>query len=299
MNKWARITAWIFEITSIPLLTGCPGKGPSADSAPGSSSAAAAPSAARAGYITGKITRADGSPIGIPGAHMTVGIDGVAGIGNNVEYAPQVADDGTFSTPVASGIYHQAQATLRIPFNGSMYIYGLVPTTMMGDMQSDPGIVANFAWHISGPVWMYKDNPDPTNFTNWYGGSCTLQWDNIYPDARGALQQFAIPVDAAFDFTATPIGKAIDGSDPKPRAWQSKWAAMGLTVTVLNDMPATSGGWHITGKETDPDGKTYPVIFELAINRTKLADSVDVQFKPTINAQGFWPPPLMITRAAP
>jgi hypothetical protein len=283
-------------------LSGCPGKaadsgGTAASNAPGVTGAAAV--APKPGCIVGRITRPDGSAIGIAGAKLAVHVNGVAGMGNDVEYMPPVDDSGNFSLPVASGIYHQASASIALPFSGKWYGYQLVPTTMLGDTQSDKGIVANFVWQISGPLWTVKDNPDPTNFTHWFGGCCTLQWDEYYKDAQGALKPFNVPVGAKFDFTATPQGKLIDGSNGKPRTWECKWVELGLTPTVLNDMPATSGGWKITGQEIDPDGKSFPILFESKWNLT-YGPEADVQFDPDKSAApGFWPPPLMITRPAP
>jgi hypothetical protein len=166
-------------------------------------------------------------------------------------------------------------------------LYNLVPTTMTGDTQSDAGIVSDFSWHVSGPLWTVKDSADPTNFTQWYGGCCTLQWFDV-----------EVPAGAKFVFTATPLGTAVDGSDVKPHNWTCAWGPGGLAPTVLNDMPATSGGWHITGKETDPDGKTYSVGFKSPVTQQYVAGA-DIQFQPNPQGTaGFSAPPLWISRAA-
>jgi hypothetical protein len=286
MQKRMSRPGWTWIAAAVIGLAGC---GKSSDSSTASSGAttSAAASRAKPGYIVGKVTRADGSPISIPGVHITVTVNGVAGTGNDVTYLPQVDANGTFSLPLASGIYHQVLATIKVPFNGTFYYYNLVPTTMTGDTQSDAGIISDFSWHVSGPLWTVKDSADPTNFTQWYGGCCTLQWFDV-----------EVPVGAKFVFTGTPLGTAVDGSDVKPLNWTCTWGPLGLAPTVLNDMPATSGGWHITGKETDPDGKTYSVGFKSPVTQQYVAGA-DIQFQPNPQGTaGFSAPPLWISRAA-
>ncbi len=282
-------------------LLGIGGCGKSSDApAPGAAGGAdASATAAKPGFIVGKITRPDGSPIGMIGAKFVVNVSGLATAGGAVSYMPPVDAYGNFSEQVAPGTYALANATMKLPFNGGIYIYNLVPVTMLGDTPSDKGIVANFIWQVSGPLWTVKDNPDPTNFTHWFGGSCTLQWDGTYKVADGSLHSFEIPVGAKFVFKATPIGKQIDGMDGKPRTWERTWQPLGLGQPVLNDMPATSGGWHITGQETDPDGKTFAIQFE-GPGAPAYVPGVDVQFKPDQGGtSGFWPVALMINRPAP
>jgi hypothetical protein len=208
----------------------------------------------QAGIISGWITRTNGTPVAIPDATITVIITGVSGPGENVSFTPAVAADGTFSIRVPSGIYHPTQASLKLHFDGTLYIYNLIPTTMLNDSQSDAGLVCNFVWQISGPQPALKDMADENNYTNWSGIGCGIDWATTYMDTKGQIHNLDVPDGSKAIFTVTPNGKLIDGTDGKAITLTRSAAGQ----TALTDLPPATGGWHITGKMTHPDGTTVP-----------------------------------------
>lgn len=300
MQKLPHRASWlgVFVILVSAGLCGC-GRGQSSSKDSSTSNESAAPNAtgggaeaketAKPGFITGRITRPDGSPIGISGSIYRVTIRGVSGPGENVGFNPPVTPEGTFSIHVPSGIYHQVGATVRIPFDGVLYSYSLVSTTMLNDIQSDAGIVADFVWQTTGPVPLFKDEPDPGNFTHWFGGSCGLAWDPTYLDAQRVYHNLTIPDGSKFVFTANPNGKLIDGADGKPITFDRAWKLNIISPIALNDLPPAINGWHITGKLTHPDGTTIPVLLKVGFQQgDKYASAVDVKMTP--DQEGTIPP---------
>jgi hypothetical protein len=305
MQKTPERASWIivFLLTLSAGLCGC-GRSKSSDSnsnnsngSAGSSASAAAKSTAKPGYIVGKITRPDGSPIGITGATFSVFITGVSGPGENVGFSPPVASDGTFSFPVPSGIYHATQASIKITFDDALFIYNLVPTSMFNDTQSDAGIVADFVWQISGPTPMYKDHPDPGNLTSWFGGSMDADWEPTYTDSTGQLHNLIVPAGAKFVFTATPNGKLIDGTDGKSITINRDFSPDSVVPPNLNDLPPAVNGWHITGKELRTDGSSVALELKKTTD-PKYASSVDVKIRPD-GYTGVTGWPLAVTQPPP
>ena len=96
-------------------ILGCDRNRSTAGDAPATnSSAGASPETPKPGYIIGRITRPDGSPVAINGTSFTVLINGVSGQGENVSFNPLLAADGSYSFKVPSGIYHPVQASLKV-----------------------------------------------------------------------------------------------------------------------------------------------------------------------------------------
>ena len=152
----------------------------------------------------GKITRPDGSPIGIDGVKYQLSITGIAGTGNNVAYTPTPKPDGTWSTKLAEGIYHKPHCKMTVPFAGDFFVYEAAPVADVPDTDSAEGIAGDFVWRISGPRPGYADHPDPANHTHWFGASCSVIWDVYYKDAKGKVQQHRVADGTRFVFRASP-----------------------------------------------------------------------------------------------
>ena len=238
------------------------------------------------GTAAGRITRLDGRPIGIDGVKYDLGVYGMSAAGEKFTYTPKPTADGTWSTKLTAGIYHAPTATMDVPFNGQTFRYHLVPTADLGDTDSVKGLTADFVWHVTGPQDTHGAPPDPANATHWYGGTCPLIWSRAFTNAAGkSIYPDTPPVGATFTFTATALGKAIDGADPKPITWHQTFDPVlsCLGSGALNDLPPTMGGWRITGQERVPDGTVRPL--ELGLSTAQfpaavMAATIDVQIEP-------------------
>ena len=232
---------------------------PAGASATGPAAAAVAPAVTVAvpGLASGRITRPDGQPIGIEGVKYAMTVNGNAGSGNNISYNPKPNPDGTWSTRLADGVYHEPRGVMSVPFDGDLFKYNLYPTAELGDTDSAKGVAADFVWRIRGPIKMYEAKPDRSNHTHWYGASCRLIWDPIYVIAEGKQGVHKVAEKTSFVFTAVPLGKLIDGSDSKPLTWTVGWDALLASPKphLLHDLPPAAGGWRVSGKELTPDGK--------------------------------------------
>jgi hypothetical protein len=273
---------FVSNILVVLLLTGCE-KSKSTNDSKSAASNSDAPSGPvfKSGYASGKITRPDGKPIGIPGVTYDLYIHGISGAAEKVSYSPKPNPDGTWSTKLVGGIYHAPQCSAKIPFAGGTYTYHLIPTADLGDIDAEKGMVADFTWKMTGPCNNDGQRPDPANATHWIGGSCSLIWDRNYSDAAGKVLS-NIPSDGAIlRFTAVPKGKAIDGSDPKPIVWDRGYDTLLSSVkpSALNDMPPTEGGWTISGKEVLPNKTEKPLLLTISTER-KFAPTVDITLSP-------------------
>ncbi|HEX8914017.1 MAG TPA: hypothetical protein VF796_16840 [Humisphaera sp.] len=273
--------------------------------APAAAPAAAAPAAAPRstavpGTAVGRVSRPDGSPIGIDGAKVDLTVVGNSAAGAKLAYLPKPAADGSWSTPLAPGVYHEPRGTVTVPFDGDVYTYDLYPAAEAGDVDSAKGVVGDLHWRTRGPLKRYELKPDAGTHTHWYGACPILQWDNAHegPDGR---KQHKVPEKTTFVFTATPKGKLIDGSEGKPLTWTLGWDALLTSIkpNLLNDIPPAAGGWTITGKEVGPDGAERPLAFRFHTDHGKYQPSVDIKIVADRYGHPSVQPQLMVTRANP
>ncbi|QOV88561.1 hypothetical protein [Humisphaera borealis] len=251
------------------------------------------------GTASGRITRPDGKPIGIDGVKYKMVVNGNAGSGNAIAYNPKPNPDGTWSTKLAEGIYHEPRGTMSVKFDGGLYTYDLYPTAEPGDTESAKGLAADFQWRISGPIKQYEDKADPSNATHWYGASCRLNWNPIYGIGEGKQGVHTVVDKTKFVFTAKPQGKLIDGSDGKPLTWTLEWGASDFKPSLLHDLPPAVGGWRVSGTEITPDGKQRPLTIRLSGVSDKFLAEVDVKVEADQYGGPIVGPILIFTRAAP
>ena len=218
---------------------------------------------------SGRVTRADGKPIGIDGVKYQLRVAGNTAAGQAVAYAPQVAADGTWSVKLAPGVYHPPTCSVSVPFNGTAFNYDLVPSNDAGDVDATAGVTADFVWNAAGsnPRFRGAKPADPTRPTDWWGACCSIRWRGSYPGPGG--QNVVLPPPAAGAtcvFTAKPVGARIDGLPPAPLVWRRAVAKDDFVVTALNDIPPTSGGWDLTGLLAEPGKPDRPVTFQVGVS---------------------------------
>jgi hypothetical protein len=247
------------------------------------------PLPAKPGYARGKVLMTNGKPITAPTAKITIAIHGVSSKrGERMEYAPKVQADGTFEQKLVNGTYKFFAAQVSAPFNGKAY---LLPLEAIGDDKSDQdsekGIVQNYVWKITGARPTSDGNE--SNHTNWYGASVTMKFDGYRNDLRKSAPRPT--AGAKCEFTLTPKGKIIDGSDGKELKFTREYDSFG--AISLPDLPI--GIYTVKGVETGPNGSKTPLF--IRDGSGKYGDSTEVQFEPNAGSSA-WPKTVNFTRPA-
>jgi len=196
------------------------------------------PKGAKRGYVTGRVLRTDGKPIDVPGARIVLEISGFGiNAGNTLSYLPQIQRDGSYQQRVSEGTYHFTRWSIEVPFDGKTFQLQLEPVgDARSDRESEPGIVQDFVWKTQG-LWPGKGGYENT-FTNCYGGSIHVKMDTWRNDLRKSVPP--LPAGTKCEFTVTPQGKLIDGTDGKEMKFLRDFSAKPGTIessTYLNDIP--------------------------------------------------------------
>ncbi|MCM2257208.1 MAG: hypothetical protein NDJ94_16300 [Vicinamibacteria bacterium] len=229
---------------------------------------------ASSGKLTGTVRDERGKPINVPGAHVRIMVSGISErSGERVNYQPPVNASGAYSAPLVAGIYHPIQAFAELTFNGSSYRFELDPVQPnVSDRPSQPGIVQDFVWKLSGPHHRYRQNPNPKNHTHWYGGSVNVSLSGYRNDLRQPVQP--PPVGTKYVFTFTPQGNRVDGAPAKVMTFERTWTSGGeLDNGLLSDIPIAV--YTMTGVEVGAGGQR-PLIFETSY--AKFEPQVKIDF---------------------
>lgn len=151
-------------------------------------SGSAGPGEEQKGYTTGTVTDTKGSPM----AGIEVVVENTL-LGNH-RYGAAVTDDkGQYRIPLSQvGTFHASAYVLKT-FNGKQYRLPLHPNNDAAF--GNEGAVRNFQWKLSGPR--------PEQMQGFYGARADIAND------------IGLPIDDPenIEFTLTPVGKLIDGSD--------------------------------------------------------------------------------------
>lgn len=142
-----------------------------------------------AGYLSGRVTNAQGKPL--PGA--TVLADNLQFYNSHEETSSDA--NGNFRVKTPTGSY-RAIAQIRRTYNGKNYTLDLKPDNTAA-FAGDEGAVRNFQWQLSGE---YAGQSGL-----YYGGEITLDKD-VMSDLYDVEN---------IEFTLTPVGPLIDGSEGK------------------------------------------------------------------------------------
>lgn len=141
---------------------------------------------AEKGYATGKVVDTKGKPL----ANVQITIENVLPGASN-SYLGKTDAQGLYRIKVGTvGEYH-ASAYHDVNYNGISYSLPMHPDN--DAVFSNEGAVRNFVWKLSGP--MYSGGH--------YGSNITLNAD-LYLDLEDNHN---------IEYTLTPVGKLIDGSD--------------------------------------------------------------------------------------
>jgi hypothetical protein len=291
--QFRRIAALVIGLCAIGV--GCDDdKSPKSDGGGGGGSGGvptpAAPTAAgpaKPGYFTGRITMADGKPITTPGVTYRLSINGVSGPGERVGFNPNVNPDGTFSQKLPDGIYHMPYGTLKVPFEGKTYTLKLEAVNPVNDRESQPGIVQNFVWKLTGakPV----DNPDINNHTHWYGVSTDLSWQSYRNDIKGVPPK--LPAGTKLIVTLKPLTKLIDGSEGKTLTVERTFDPDALTQNDdLNDLPPAN--YEVSGVAKLPDGSSKPMLMMGKGDYPNFKPSTKMIIEPDATMEHYFTAPL-------
>lgn len=244
------------------ILVGVGGCGESdAASASGGGEAPAAAKAAEPGYVTGRVTMADGSPLRGEIKDIAINIYGVSEAAEKVSYGAAVKPDGTYRQKVAPGQYAFNPARITVLFNGQEFQFPLEPVGNLWNKNRDAeeAIVQDFVWKVTGPTpYGQSSGLNPGNATHWYGMSVGLRADGYRNDLGKAPTP--IPDTSKLTFQLKPLSKAIDGSDVKPITMERPFSNSNYAPLDLNDLPPAE--YELTGVATLPDGSTKPLLLQ-------------------------------------
>jgi hypothetical protein len=257
---------------------------PGAGNAPASPNSAGKP-APRSGYVSGKITMADGRPITTPGAKFNVNLSGVSAAGEKVYFSPIVNPGGAYSQKVPDGIYHMPYATITVPFEGKQYRLKLEPVNPTGDRESAAGITQDFVWKLTGPK--PDTNVEINNHTHWYGESINCRFNTWRDDIKKSPPP--LPPGTRLVFTLKPLTKLIDGSDAKTLTVERDWRPNDVTPNDnLNDLPPAN--YELSGVAKLPDGSTKPILLMGKGDYPKFNPSTKVLLEPNETMDHFFVP---------
>lgn len=239
------------------------------------------------GYLTGRVTMADGSPITTKDAKFRIVIEGVSGPGERVSFTPIVKPDGSFTQKLPDGIYHLPYGTITVPFEGALYELRLEAVDPTGDRESAPGIVQNFVWKLTGPK--PDTNVEVNNATHWYGPTIGARFNTWRDDINAPP---SIPVAGTrLVFTLKPLSKLIDGSEAKQLTIEREWRLGDTTPNdSLNDLPPAN--YEITGVANFPDGSSKPLLLMGKGDYPKFKPTITVILEPDETMDHYFVPPL-------
>lgn len=208
------------------------------------------------GYITGVVTRPDGSEITTP-AQYKIFVNGVSGPGERVGFTPIVKPDGSYVQKLPEGIYHMPYGRITVKFENQQYTLNLEPVDPTGDRESADGIVQNFVWKLTGAK--PDINADVNNHTHWYGLSLRSDFSTWRNDINAAPP--VPPAGSKVIYTLKPLSTLIDGSEAETLTIEREWRANEITpIDALNDLPPAN--YEITGVLQLPDGSSKPLLLQ-------------------------------------
>jgi hypothetical protein len=282
-----RYTLSLSEAPALSKGTSPPPATPPAPAAP----APATPGApAQPGSVSGRVLGADGRPISVPGAKVTVSIYGVSyQSGQNVSFHATPGTDGEYAQRVADGSY-RVTATVELNYDGQAYRFDLEPVGgSSSNRDSAGGISQDFVWRIQGLI---AGRPaGSTNANDYLGISVAPRFQSVFSDRNNRWITIGGP-DARVIFTLTPTAPLIDGSRGQPLTLETDYDPLFSDIrSGLLDVPI--GIYEITGVEVDGSGRVTPLLIWDFATRSYGNRGV-VRFTATFG--GAWPPSVWFTR---
>lgn len=264
----------------VALVAGCGDDGATTPSSSGS-----APAGPQAGYATGKITMADGAPIPMPGAVLTVSISGVSAAAEKVGYTPVIKPDGTYRQKLADGAYTFSGphfSTVEFQYEGEKYVLQLEPVgpNWNRNQESADGIVQDYVFRPTGE--QPGSDKDVNNPHNWYGLTVKLSWTSWLQDVGKAPP--TIPDGTRLVFTLKPtVAKTVDGKPAETltleRAYDGQWKM----AAALHDLPIAH--YELTGEAEMPGGRKR-ILFATAY--AKYAPNLTVRAMPDLTMRNAY-----------
>lgn len=208
---------------------------------------------AQPNIICGRLVDGQGMAL----TNAIIQIEGVSNDGENVQYIPPVAQDGTYSVQVATGFY-KVSAYAQATYQGAMWQLALHPDDNSNrGLPSVNGIVKNFTWLLTGTI----PDENPSNFLSHYGAAINVT-------ASGQTLDQDIPQGSNLHFTLTPQGPLIDGSTGQTLTFdRTVEVASSLNDSFLEDIPLAVYTIAVSG--TTPDGNSL----NLSINTQTIVFS--------------------------
>jgi|CXWL01.1.fsa_nt_gi hypothetical protein len=284
MRHW-RLLTWVVALGTAACIGGCGGSSDPAGTA--SAPTSAGTGEATPGYLTGRVTMGNGTPVTASDVKYRLTISGVSGPGERVDFTPIVKPDGSFSQKLPDGIYHMPYGTLTVRFENQLYSLPLEAVDPTGDRESPPGIVQNFVWKLTGPK--PDRNLDVNNATHWYGITIPVRFSTWRDDIGKAPPD--PPAGSKVIYTLKPLSTLVDGSPAQPLTIERAWRAGDITPTdSLNDLPPAN--YEITGVLQLADGSSKPLLLQGKGDYPAFKPSIRLIIEPYENAGAYFVPPM-------
>lgn len=224
----------------------------------------------RAGYLTGRAIKADGSPL----SGVRLRAFGTTDSGQRSSLNARTKADGTFSLRLASGNFSLREAVWPVTHEGRGY---LLPLYLQGedneDFDSTEGAVVRLILQMEGKVSVRKSDMDENA---WFGG--TIEIELINSDGTTAI---TLPENATLAIALTPRSTRFDGAPAAPVRY-TRELSWQRTSRIITNVPLATYEAQvslITG------GTVMPLTVSsregvAAAQRTPLGQSAPIRFAP-------------------
>lgn len=243
--------------------------------APASSSPSAQPatkpsasptSAAKPGWVTGRVTDAAGAPLKVQRNQVVVQVTGDLNDGQVYKGSQPLDSNWRFSAEVPPGKY-TASGFVKVNFEGKEFWLSLDPVGGRSLQDSTKGVVKDLQWKLSG----LRPDSDRANPYSYYGSFVYMLYQGrTLPDA------------AKVTFTATPLTPLADGSQGKPLTFQATGQELKKGKNLM-DIPLAR--YKITGEVTMPDGSRKQALISGATGAATTAQ--EFVFTPNSMGEGM------------
>lgn len=242
------------------------------EKAPAAPAKAVAP---KAGFVVGRVTMSDGTPLKVKNTKITITISGKNEIETiNFNYSPEPDADGYYEQKLRPGFFYRVETVVMdISFNNQVFQLPLAPSEDDNKYYAgEKGIVRNFVWKVQGArPRPGVDKADEFTGGHWFGATVDLLFE--YPG-------FPPPNFYTCVFTLTPNGKMIDGSDGKKFTFTRDYdPLLGELKKGGHLSNLILGNYVLKGVEVAKNGAEKELLFQNS--KKEFVPAVEISFVPS------------------
>lgn len=214
------------------------------------------------GFVAGRVTLPDGSPLAGELQEVSISITGVSMAGERVSYSPELLPDGRYRQRVAAGQYRFGGGTVTVRLGDRVFRLPLEPVGERWNRNRDAaeGIVQDFVWRTTGATpYGRSSGQNENNHTHWYGAHVSMGWQVWRADTKRPTTP--PPEGTRLRFNVRPVSPTVDGRVLAPFIVERDWNPRSITpMKDLHDLPPAD--LEITGVALLPDGTSKPLLFQ-------------------------------------